>query len=397
MDRHVRARTLAACVFLCAAVSPLKAAEPVRIPWNSNKQEFGSSISDKGNLFFYSNRGGKGTDLYVSKRVNGVFQPPQLLAGLNSPYDDQSPTVFPDESAILFSSNRDGSREFKTPKGIAVSRDLYISHKTPTGWSKPELLPGDVNTTMIEENPFMYYDRLFFVRYPFGQPDLAKIYVSEKVNGRWNKGRELFPFHAITPGIYKDRFYFARKYDQHKYQIVWLPLAEIDSPDVEKKIQTEEKLDTPADEAAFTSSTDGSVIVFCRRSEAGDYDLFELRKDPWDDQEKFSVSNIFFRVDESTILPESDPVLDRLAKYLKKRNAKVAVTGHTDRSGKSDANMKLSRERAESVKQALVARGIPAERITTSGRGSSQPVDNADTEEAYAKNRRTEFQILTDP
>ncbi len=392
MDGH-RLRQLLPALLLFSG-SSLYAAEPVKIPWNTNKQEFGASISDKGNLFFYSNRGGKGTDLYVSRRVKGVFQPPQALAPLNSPFDDQSPFVFPDESAILFSSNRDGSREFPTPKGIAVSRDLYISRKIPTGWTKPELLPGSINTAMIEENPFVHNEKLYFVRYPFGQPDLAKIFVAEPTNDSWTNARELFPFHAITPGVYGDRFYFGRKYDKNKYQIVWIPLAEINSPAAEKKIQIEEKLDTPADEAAFTASTDGNVIVFCRRSEKGDYDLYELRKDPWDDQENFSVSNIFFHVDESTILPESDPVLDRLAKYLVKRKARVSVTGHTDKSGRGDANMKLSHDRAQSVKRALVARGIPEDRIITQGKGSSEPVDPADTEEAYAKNRRTEFRIL---
>ncbi len=374
--------------------SAIHAAEPVRIPWNSFSQEFGASISSNGSLYFYSNRAGRGTDIYISRRVDGVFQPPEAIIAVNSAFDDQSPFVLPDESALIFSSNRDGSREFRAPNGIAISRDLYISRKIGPGWSEPERLPDSINTTMIEENPFIHENRLYFVRYPFGQPGLARIFVADAQNDNWGEARELFGFHAITPGVYQDRFYFARKRDANRYQIVWVPLAELESPDAENKIHPEEKLDTPADEASYTASPDGKLVVFCRRSQGGDYDLFELRNDPWDDQQTFSLTNILFRVNESAILPESYPVLDRLANFLKRRQTRILVTGHTDRTGNPATNLILSQERAASVKRALTDRGVNADRIDTDGRGAAEPVDQRETEEAYAKNRRTEFQIL---
>ncbi|MCE9597569.1 MAG: OmpA family protein [Spirochaetia bacterium] len=372
----------------------LVAAQPTRIPWNTARQEFGASLSSSGSLYFYSNRNGKSTDLFVSKRVNGAFLQPQELSDLNSPYDDQNPFIFPEENAIIFSSNRDGAHEFRTAGGIAVSRDLYFSRKVAGAWTRPERMPDTINSDMMEENPFLHGKRLYFVRYPFGKPELARIYFSEAGEDTWGEAKQLFDFQAITPGVFGDRFYFAQKSGAH-YQIVSVPLEKINSK-VDKLIRPEPGLDPAVDEAAYAASNDGSLVVFARRSKTGDYDLFEFKPDPWTDKETFSLTNILFKRAESTILPESNELLDRLAAYLKGRKTAVLVTGHTDKTGDADANLKLSHDRANSVKAALVRRGIPANLIRTDGKGQTQPVDPAANETAYAKNRRTEFKILPD-
>lgn len=70
---------------------------------------------------------------------------------------------------------------------------------------------------------------------------------------------------------------------------------------------------------------------------------------------------------------------------------RVVIGGHTDSQGNDAANYSLSIARAIAVRNALIARGIPAEKITAVGYGETEPVADNDTEEGRAKNRRTTF------
>jgi OOP family OmpA-OmpF porin len=70
------------------------------------------------------------------------------------------------------------------------------------------------------------------------------------------------------------------------------------------------------------------------------------------------------------------------------------LAGHTDNVGGENYNLKLSTERAESVRNALIAIGIDANRLTAKGYGASQPIAPNDTEEHRALNRRTEMIVI---
>jgi len=73
---------------------------------------------------------------------------------------------------------------------------------------------------------------------------------------------------------------------------------------------------------------------------------------------------------------------------------KLEVQGHTDNIGEIDYNQDLSERRAEAVRQALLERGVEANRLRSRGFGESQPIAPNDTEEGRAKNRRTQFVII---
>ena len=68
--------------------------------------------------------------------------------------------------------------------------------------------------------------------------------------------------------------------------------------------------------------------------------------------------------------------------------------GHTDNVGSDAYNLRLSKERAETVKAYLVSRGVAADRMMTEGRGESEPIDTNDTEVGRGRNRRIEFHII---
>lgn len=98
----------------------------------------------------------------------------------------------------------------------------------------------------------------------------------------------------------------------------------------------------------------------------------------------------------TAIAPESIALIDALATDLKAcAGTVVEVAGHTDSTGGGAANMRLSEERANSVVAALVERGIPTERFMPKGFGETAPLDPAQSETAYAKNRRIEFKVAT--
>jgi len=72
----------------------------------------------------------------------------------------------------------------------------------------------------------------------------------------------------------------------------------------------------------------------------------------------------------------------------------IEVGGHTDNVGDDNSNMKLSHERAKSVRDYMVTAGIPSARIQSKGYGELNPVATNDTDEGRKTNRRTEFIII---
>lgn len=106
---------------------------------------------------------------------------------------------------------------------------------------------------------------------------------------------------------------------------------------------------------------------------------------------------IRFDVDSSAIRLDQNPKLRALVDAMAEWPAlKLEIVGHADETGTAEYNQKLSEERAASVKKAVLAaqKGIEASRISTSGRGETQPVENNDTELGRQANRRVEFHVV---
>ena len=107
------------------------------------------------------------------------------------------------------------------------------------------------------------------------------------------------------------------------------------------------------------------------------------------------LQNLFFATNETTILPESEKGLQDLYDLLNENpEIRIRITGHTDNIGSDEANQKLSEGRANSVRQAMIDRGIDGARIEAEGKGESEPIATNDTEEGRQQNRRVEFIIL---
>lgn len=108
---------------------------------------------------------------------------------------------------------------------------------------------------------------------------------------------------------------------------------------------------------------------------------------------KVVLYGIHFEHDKATIMPESKPQLDEIAKFLKDEpEMKVWVVGHTDGTGSLDYNLKLSAERAASVVKALTGDyGIAGDRLDPHGVGPLVPVASNEGDAGRGKNRRVEL------
>jgi outer membrane protein OmpA-like peptidoglycan-associated protein len=104
---------------------------------------------------------------------------------------------------------------------------------------------------------------------------------------------------------------------------------------------------------------------------------------------------VLFGFDSATLSPEADPVLDQVASALLSGGAlRVEVQGHSDTVGDLAYNQALSSARAQAVRDALVARGVPAETLVARGYGPQRPVGDNRTEAGRAANRRVAFVIV---
>lgn len=104
---------------------------------------------------------------------------------------------------------------------------------------------------------------------------------------------------------------------------------------------------------------------------------------------------IRFAFASATLSSDSDRLLDRIASVIAGcQGVRLAIEGHTDSLGPDDKNLALSRSRAESVRSALLTRGVPAAQLSAIGYGESRPLDSAETDAAWERNRRIEFRVL---
>jgi hypothetical protein len=120
---------------------------------NSDSTEYYVSVSRPGNVYFSSYRDGN-LDLYMSRKTaNGYEKPVTLGPVVNTSYDEHDPLIAPDESFLVFPSDRPGGQ------GEA---DLYISHKVNGQWQTPAPMGHGINTKRYEYCPYLTPDGRYF-------------------------------------------------------------------------------------------------------------------------------------------------------------------------------------------------------------------------------------------
>ncbi|MBF0468764.1 MAG: OmpA family protein [Desulfamplus sp.] len=124
-------------------------------------------------------------------------------------------------------------------------------------------------------------------------------------------------------------------------------------------------------------------------------ELAELQAKQTDRGAVITLGNILFQVNKSELLSGGYLAIDKLARFLQKYPSRnLLIEGHTDSRGSDTYNLGLSQQRATSVFNALMERGIDSERMITKGYGELYPVAGNETESGRQQNRRVEVIIL---
>ncbi len=126
-------------------------------------------------------------------------------------------------------------------------------------------------------------------------------------------------------------------------------------------------------------------------------ELASLRAQQTDRGLVLTIGDVLFDAGKASVGPGAQRSIDKLAEFLKtypKRN--VLIEGHSDSLGNEEFNLKLSQQRADAVRDLLVARGVASQRIRTKGYGAKFPIVDNDTSVGRQQNRRVEVLVLTE-
>src|SRR6478609_9611406 len=125
--------------------------------------------------------------------------------------------------------------------------------------------------------------------------------------------------------------------------------------------------------------------------------LKELQAKQTDRGIVLTLGDVLFDSGQASLKPGAASTIDRLSNFLASQpDRSLIIEGHTDSMGSDSFNQQLSESRAESVKAALVAKGIPSERIVAVGKGEAAPVAGNDTSAGRQQNRRVEI-VISNP
>ena len=380
-------------------------------------------------------------DLYYSDYENGKWSEIKNLgSNVNDSIQwDSQPSLSPDGNTLYFSSARNE----------ATGLDIYKSVKDASGrWGKPVPLGPNINTRGNEKSPFIHPDgkTLYFssdTRQGMGGFDIFFSKMDEK--GNWGPAKNIgYPinsseddlgFFVSTDG---KTGYFASNKLKGKggYDIYYFPLYEGAQPDkvlflkgdlkdegtdaaVSAKIElknvktnevTEVKVDTITGKYAGVVRRDNDYIMTVKKKDFGFTSTFIAKTDTTFDHPKtvdlsikkievgtqFKLNDIYYATNSAELTENSKLVIDEFVEYLKENpDLKIEVRGHTDNRGGDAQNLALSTDRAFTVRQYINEKGIVGSRLSHRGLGSTMPLVSNDFEDGRAKNRRTEFVIIS--
>lgn len=144
-----------------------------------------------------------------------------------------------------------------------------------------------------------------------------------------------------------------------------------------------------ADAARQEAEAAAAAVAALRRQLQG------LQTEQTDRGVVITLGDLSFESASPTLLPEAASNIEQVATYANGQygGREIMVEGHTDSRGSAEFNLQLSQDRADSVKAALVAAGVDAQRITALGLGEDFPIDSNESEVGRSRNRRVEIVI----
>lgn len=359
-------------------------------PINTPQHESSASYSPDGKtLYFVSNREGGigGRDIYFATMgKNGQYENIKNIGNvINTPYDEEGVFMHPDGKTLYFSS-----QGHKTMGGFDIFKTVFDSGQ----WSKPENIGYPINSPD---------DDLFFVLAASG---IRGYYASVKDGGFGDLDIYVINFIDEKPIVYVT-ILKGTITDAVSNQPVEADIEIIDNEKNESVAKINSNSATGKYLVSLPSGKNYGIAVNAKgylfHSEnvnippsTGYQEIIrDIALKKIIVGSKVVLNNIFFDYDKATLRSESIAELDRLLSLLKNSSTlRIQISGHTDNKGSADYNQKLSENRAKSVVDYLIEKGINKDRLQYKGYGFANPVATNDTEEGRQLNRRTEFEIL---
>ena len=371
-------------------------------------------------MAFSEKKNSKEDDLYISLLdKEGKWSKPESLGNdVNTSDSETTPFLASDNSTIYFASNR---------KGGEGGFDVWVAKKKGKGWfswNKPINLGKSINSDLDE----MYYSIEASGEYAYmssknkaiGKSDLFRIRLREEAKKATDDA-------ALQASIKKD----TKVKDDKKVET---PVTQPDPNVLLSGVVRDQKTGKPAEAKIIYSDLDSDEELGEAYSnpQTGEYKIvlpygkrYAIRAEqkgfiPVSKNIDLSVSgafkeiknedlaiaplekgvfvqlyNIFFEFGRATLTPESYFELDRMVGVMNQNPTMVIeVQGHTDNVGSNEANLKLSQQRADAVRDYFIIKKIASDRVRSVGLGESKPKVSNATSEGQAANRRVEFEII---
>lgn len=365
-------------------------------------------------LAFSEKKNGTDDDLYVTMmdRQGHWSEPKGLGKDINSEGTDCSPYLSPDNSTLYFASNR---------KGGAGGYDIWMSRRRGKGWfawTKPVNLGPHINSADDE----MYYSMEASGEYAYfasknnsmGKYDLFRVRIEDLNAGpdpneavlqtttvaETSKEETVAPVNvAVISGKVTD----LSTGKPVEARIIYEDMEDGEELGVATSdpITGEYKIVLPYGKRYAIRPEHENLLGVSRSIDLtvpGQYKEVtgqNLETAPLRAGTAVTLHNVFFEFAKATLEKESFLELDRMiALLVKNPNMAIEVQGHTDNVGSDAANLRLSQQRADAVKEYFVSKGVAVDRVKGTGLGESKPVASNETTEGQALNRRVEFVIL---
>ncbi len=345
------------------------------------------SLSADGNtLYFATTRhGSRDNDIYYSTRkAGGEWGIAKPLNELNTSGKDKSPFLHQDSETMYFVS--DGRN------GVG-GLDIYYTRKENGKWIEPKNIGVPINTASDEIGIFVSIDG-------------SQAYFSSREGGNWNiYSFELYPEARPKPvAIIKgeltdengapvtDAFVEINYKGQEGSEVIKVNGNDGKYAAIVRKDQEDVMLTVQKEGHAF----DSKLITKEELKETKDVAFrgVDLDVKQLEIGQAYTLNDILFATNSSELTDRSMFILKGFSKFLKENGTvKIVIEGHTDNVGDASRNLKLSDDRAQTVKNYLVQMGIDGKRMKAIGFGDKKPKVSNDSESNKAKNRRTDFVI----
>jgi outer membrane protein OmpA-like peptidoglycan-associated protein len=343
-------------------------------------------------LYMTEVKGGVNNDLYVSfLQDDGTWSEPKSLGKkINlKEYDEMTPYLAPDGVTLYFSSNRNGT---------IGDNDIWMTRRLDDSWQKwsdPVNLGSPINT---ED-----WDAFFTLdaggEYAYMSSNLNSLGESDIVRVKLLEKEKPDPVVLVSGNVYNKK---TGKPLSASLIYETLPDGTVAGNGISSPEDGAFKMVLPYDKNYSIRATADRFFAI---SENLNLDSLikagykEIHKDlylvPIEIGQIVRLNNVFFDFDKWDLRPESFVELDRVVKLLKENpSIEIEMSAHTDSFGSDDYNYKLSDNRARSVMEYILTKGIDPSRIISQGYGETVPVVPNDTPENRQLNRRVEFKIL---